>query len=79
MKQLFNRMIKCDSGANIEKQGDLMVARFRKQGKSKNIMAAEEIQALINERDEALEKASSDLHYPNMYSLSPIIYFLVTR
>ena len=43
-------------------EGDLMVAQFRKHGKkvheqvSKHVMAAEQIQALIDERDEALHK-----------------------
>ena len=58
MKQLFDRMVKCDSAANIDKHGDLMVTKFRKQGKFKNVMAAEQIQALIDERDEAMQKVT---------------------
>lgn len=56
MKKLFHGIVNAETGASIDKQGDVMVTRLRKQGKSKHIMAAEQIQALIDERDEALQK-----------------------
>lgn len=59
MKKLFHGIVNAETGASIDKQGDAMVTRLRKQGKSKNIMAAEQIQALIDERDEALQKVKA--------------------
>ena len=45
-----------ETGASIDKQGDLIVTQLKKRSKSKHKMAAEEIQALIEERDDALQK-----------------------
>ncbi len=56
MKQLFKELVASETGANIDRHGDLMIAKYRKHGKAKQIMAAEEIQALIDERDDALRK-----------------------
>lgn len=59
MKHLFHGIVNAETGASIDRQGDLMVAQFRKHGKSKHVMAAEQIQALIDERDEALYKVKA--------------------
>ena len=56
MKQLFKELVASETGASIDRHGDLMIAKYRKHGKAKQIMAAEEIQALIDERDDALRK-----------------------
>ena len=56
MKQLFKKLVTSETGASIDKHGDLLVAKYKKHGKTKQVMAAEEIQALIDERDEALRK-----------------------
>lgn len=56
MKQLFHGIMNAETGASIDKQGDLIVTQLKKRSKSKHKMAAEEIQALIEERDDALQK-----------------------
>lgn len=61
MKHLFHGIVNAETGASIDRQGDLMVAQFRKHGKSKHVMAAEQIQALIDERDEALYKVWTNI------------------
>lgn len=60
MKQLFKKLVSSETGAGIDKHGDLLVAKNRKHGKFKQIMAAEEIQALIDERDDAQCKVLQD-------------------
>lgn len=54
MKQLFKKLVASETGASIDRHGDMLVAKYKKHGKAKQIMAAEEIQALIDERDDAL-------------------------
>ena len=56
MKQLFKTLVASETGASIDKHGDVLVAKYKKHGKAKQILAAEEIQALIDERDDALRK-----------------------
>lgn len=56
MKQLFKKLVASETGAGIDKHGELLVAKYKRQGRSKQTMAAEEIQALIDERDDALRK-----------------------
>lgn len=58
MKQLFKKMVSSETGASIDRHGDLLVAKYKKHGRSKQVMAAEEIQALIDERDDALRKVT---------------------
>ncbi|XP_046845689.1 mirror-image polydactyly gene 1 protein-like [Xenia sp. Carnegie-2017] len=56
MKDLFKKLVDSESGASISKHGDLILAKYKKHGKGRQVMAAEEIQALIDERDDALYK-----------------------
>ncbi|XP_028393519.1 mirror-image polydactyly gene 1 protein-like [Dendronephthya gigantea] len=59
MKQLFKKLVASETGASIDRHGDMLVAKYKKHGKAKQIMAAEEIQALIDERDDALRKVET--------------------
>ena len=58
MKLLFKKLAASETGASIDKHGDLLVAKHRRRGKSKQVVAAEEIQALIDERDDAMCKVT---------------------
>lgn len=51
-------MVSSETGASIDRHGDLLVAKYKKHGRSKQVMAAEEIQSLIDERDDALCKVT---------------------
>lgn len=51
-------MVSSETGASIDRHGDLLVAKYKKHGRSRQVMAAEEIQALIDERDDALCKVA---------------------
>lgn len=68
MKQLFKKMVSSETGASIDRHGDLLVAKYKKHGRSKQVMAAEEIQALIDERDDALRKVTFLINYFTLYN-----------
>ena len=70
MKLLFKKLTASETGAGIDKHGDLLVAKHRRRGKSKQVVAAEEIQALIDERDDAMCKVTFKpvFHLANLFA-----------
>lgn len=66
LEELLNRINSADSALGIERSGAVIVDRLQKARERRKKITAEEINAVIEERDAALAKVSTD---PNTCTL----------
>lgn len=68
MQELLNRINNADTRRAVDKNGDLIVDRIHKARERKKRITAEEINAVVEERDAALSRVSI------FYSCSDALY-----